>query len=164
MIELIVLDVDGCLTNGAITYTQSGDEIKSFDVKDGLAIATWIKMGKTVAIITGRNSKIVQKRADDLKINLVYQGIKDKKKKLDEILEIEGISYANIAVIGDDLNDYHMLKCAKLSFTPKNGVDFIKETVDITLSKKGGNGAVREMIEIIIKEQNLQERFLQQWL
>jgi len=164
MIEMLVLDVDGCLTNGEITYTESGDELKSFSVKDGLAIATWIRMGKKVAIITGRKSGIVQKRLSELKVTHIYQGIRYKKEKLDEILEIEGLSYENIAAIGDDLNDYNMLKSASLSFTPNDGVDDIKNIVDVVLETKGGNGAVREMIEYIITKEGLKKRFLKEWL
>lgn len=164
MIELLVLDVDGCLTSGAITYTQNGDEIKSFDVKDGLAIATWIRMGKKVAIITGRNSKIVERRANELKITHLYQGIRYKKEKLDELLALEGLTYAQVAIIGDDLNDYLMLKAAGRSFTPHNGVGEIQAIVDTVLSRKGGEGAVREMIETIVKDDGIYERFLQEWL
>jgi 3-deoxy-D-manno-octulosonate 8-phosphate phosphatase (KDO 8-P phosphatase) len=164
LIELLVLDVDGCMTDGSITYTQNGDEIKSFNVKDGLAIATWIKMGKKIAIITGRKSEIVQRRASELNITHIYQGIKDKKSKLDEILEFEGLSYRNIAAIGDDLNDYQMLKSANLSFTPQNGVKDIKDIAKIILSSNGGDGAIREMIEYIVDKERLKERFLKLWV
>lgn len=164
MIELLVLDVDGCLTNGAITYTQEGDEIKSFSVKDGLAIASWIKMGKKVAIITGRNSRIVDRRARELKIPYIYQGIEDKKNKLAEILHDANLTYENVAAIGDDLNDYHMLQSAHLSFTPSDGVKEIQNIVDIVLSKKGGDSAVREMIEIILEKEGLTQRFLNTWV
>lgn len=164
MIELIVLDVDGCLTTGGITYTQNGDEIKTFSVKDGLAIATWIKMGKKVAIITGRNSKIVERRALELKIPYIYQGVEDKKRQLESILKDANLSFENVAAIGDDLNDYHMLKNARLSFTPKNGVKHIQEIADVVLSRDGGDGAVREMIEIILEKENLTTRFLSQWV
>jgi 3-deoxy-D-manno-octulosonate 8-phosphate phosphatase (KDO 8-P phosphatase) len=164
MIELLVLDVDGCLTDGAITYTQSADELKSFNVKDGLAIASWIKMGKKVAIITGRDSKIVQKRMSELKVTYIYQGIKDKKSKLEEILKKENLTYDMVAGIGDDLNDYHMLKAVGRSFTPADGVEDIKEIVDTVLKTSGGYGAVREMIEILLKENNLKKEFLATWL
>jgi len=164
MIELLVLDVDGCLTDGGITYTADGDEVKTFSVKDGLAIATWIKMGKKVAIITGRNSTIVDRRAKELNISYIYQGVEDKKRKLETILKDAKLSYDNVAAIGDDLNDYHMLSRSKLSFTPNNGVKPIQELVDIILRKKGGDGAVREMIEIILEKEGLTQRFLDQWV
>ncbi len=164
MIELIVLDVDGCLTNGSITYTQNGDELKSFNVKDGLAIATWIKMGKKVAIITGRKSNIVQIRANELGIQYLYQGIKNKKEKLQEILTEEKLDYSQVASIGDDLNDYLMLKSSEISFTPKDGIDDLKDIVNIILTKNGGNGAVREMIEYIIQKDGLKQQFIASWL
>ncbi len=164
MIELLVLDVDGCLTSGGITYTEAGDEIKTFSVKDGLAIATWIKMGKKVAIITGRESKIVTRRAEELGISYIYQGVKNKQRELEIILKDANLSYQNVAAIGDDLNDYHMLQNAQLSFTPQNGVRPIREIVDIVLEKKGGEDAIREMIEIILEKEGLTQRFLDQWV
>jgi len=164
LIKLLVLDVDGCLTDGKITYDSNGIESKSFDVKDGLAIATWIKMGNYVAIITGRESSIVKKRADELKIPYLFQGIKDKKSKLEELLQELSLDYSEVAAIGDDLNDYRMLKSVGLSFTPKNGSEYIKKIVDIVLNNTGGNSAVREMIEYIIKKDEQEKRFLKEWV
>lgn len=165
MIELLVLDVDGTLTDGKITYTNSGDELKSFDVSDGLAIATWTKkLGKKAAIITGRTSQIVEKRADDLKIEHLYQKIHNKDEILQSILDKEGLSWDQVAAIGDDLNDYKMLKKVGLSFTPANGTQVLKEFVDVVCDKKGGDGAVREMIEYVIKKDDIEEEFLNAWL
>ncbi len=161
MIELIVLDVDGCLNDGKITYTSNGEEIKSFNVKDGLGIVTWIKLGKKVAIITGRESKIVEKRAKELHVNYIYQNVKNKKEVLEQILKKENLTWENVAVIGDDLNDLGMFKMVKTSFTPKDGT--ISSYANHTLDKKGGDGAVREMIDILIKSQNLQEEFFKIW-
>lgn len=164
MIELLVLDVDGCMTDGAIIYTQNGDEIKAFNVKDGLAIVSWIRMGKKAAIITGRRSKIVEQRAKELGIQHLYQGVCDKEKQLEAILEAENLTFENVAVIGDDLNDYHMLKLAKRSFTPSDGVAYIQAHVQTVLGKKGGDACIREMIDIVVAEEGLQEEFLKQWL
>ena len=165
MIELIVLDVDGTLTDGKITYTNSGEETKSFDVSDGLAIAVWTKVfGKKAAIITGRNSSIVEKRAKELNITYLYQGIKNKQEILEEILKKEGLSWAQVAAIGDDLNDYNMLKKAGLSFTPANGTHYLKDFVHLVCKNKGGDGAVREMLEFIFKEDGREEDFLNAWL
>lgn len=165
MIELIVLDVDGTLTDGKITYTNSGDELKSFDVADGLAIATWTKkLGKKVAIITGRTSKIVEKRASDLQIKYLYQNIHNKDEVLAEILKKEGLSWNQIAAIGDDLNDFKMLKKAGLSFTPSNGTHYLKDFVDVICKNSGGNGAIREMIEYIVKKDNIEQEFINSWL
>ncbi|APW65953.1 3-deoxy-D-manno-octulosonate 8-phosphate phosphatase [Poseidonibacter parvus] len=165
MIELIVLDVDGTLTNGQITYTNNGDELKSFDVADGLAIATWTKkLGKKAAIITGRNSLIVERRAGDLKIEHLHQGIHNKDEVLQSILDKEELSWNQVAAIGDDLNDYKMLKKAGLSFTPANGTQYLKEFVNVVCTAPGGSGAVREMIEYICKEDGIEEDFLNAWI
>jgi 3-deoxy-D-manno-octulosonate 8-phosphate phosphatase (KDO 8-P phosphatase) len=162
-IELIVLDVDGTMTDSRITYSETGDEIKSFNVKDGLAIASWRKLGKHVAIITGRSSEIVARRAKELRIEHFYQGEKNKKARLDALLEILGIDYENVAAIGDDLNDLSMLKAVGLSFVPSDASAYVEHVADVLLSKKGGDGAVREMIEYLIKREGLEERFLALW-
>ncbi len=165
MIELLVLDVDGTLTNGQITYTNSGDELKSFDVADGLAIATWTKkLGKKVAIITGRTSKIVETRAKDLNITHLYQKVDNKDEVLENILKEENLSWNQVAAIGDDLNDYKMLKKVGLSFTPANGSKYIKDIVNIKCKAFGGSGAVKEMIEYIIREDGIEEEYVNSWL
>ncbi len=163
MIELLVLDVDGCLSDGKIIYTDKGEEIKCFNVKDGLGIASWVRLGKKVAIITGRNSPIVAQRARDLRVHYLYQGVKNKLKVLDEILEQEGLSYKNVAAIGDDLNDLKMLKKLTHSFTPSDGNDLIKKEVAHVLSSKGGDGAVREMIEMLFEKEDLMQEFVELW-
>ena len=156
MIELIIIDVDGTLTDGSIIYTNSGDELKSFDVKDGLAIASWTKkMGKKAAIITGRKSILVEKRAKELGITHLYQGYDNKDEILEKILQEENLTWGETAAIGDDLNDYKMLKKVGLSFCVADAVDDIKSMVNIVCKKNGGSGAVREMIEYIIQEDQL---------
>lgn len=165
MIELLVFDVDGTLTNGDITYSSSLEEFKTFNVNDGFAIVFWTKhLGKKAAIITGRESKIVEYRANELKIEYLYQNVKDKLEVLDEILKKENLNYNQVAAIGDDLNDYKMLKAVELSFTPQNGSHYIKDIVDVVCTKSGGDGAVREMIEYIVKKDNLESEFLAAWL
>lgn len=165
MIELLVLDVDGTLTNGQITFSSNGVESKSFDVSDGLAISVWTRhLGKKVAIITGRDSVIVEQRAKELNIKHLYQGVKNKLEILENILKEENLNLSQVAAIGDDLNDYKMLKEVGLSFTPQNGTHYIKDIVDVVCKKSGGDGAVREMIEYIVKKDNLESEFLAAWL
>ena len=163
-IELIVLDVDGTMTDGSITYSEKGDEIKSFNVKDGLAISSWIKVGKKAAIITGRHSNVARKRADELGIEYFFQGVDDKHETLLRLLDTLELTYDNVAIIGDDLNDIAMIKHAKLSFAPNDAVEYIKELVDICLDKKGGKGAVREMVEYLLKYEKIEDAFLKLWL
>ena len=162
-IELIVLDVDGTMTDSHITYSEDGDEIKSFNVKDGLAIASWRKLGKQVAIITGRSSSIVARRAKELRIEHFYQGIHNKKEVLEDLLQKLDLTMDNVAAIGDDLNDLQMLRSAKISFVPRDASAYVDKIATVILSKKGGDGAVREMIEHLIIKEGLEEKYLELW-
>jgi len=164
MIKLIVLDVDGCLTDGKIIYSSDGVESKNFNVKDGLAIATWIRMGNQVAIITGRQSDIVKRRADELGIQHLFQGIKDKDRVLKELVESLCLQFYEVGAIGDDLNDYNMLSQVGKSFTPNDGAKEIKELVNRVLTNSGGDGAVREMIDIIVDDNDQRDEFLSFWI
>jgi 3-deoxy-D-manno-octulosonate 8-phosphate phosphatase (KDO 8-P phosphatase) len=156
MIELIVVDIDGTLTNGQIIYSSNNQDLsyesKAFDVKDGLALASWTKkFNKPLAVITGRSSQIVQKRMEELGARYIYQGIDNKDEIIEHILNQENITWENVATIGDDLNDYKMLQKAKISFAPLDCSDDIKDIVNIITPYKGGNGAVRYMINYILK-------------
>ena len=162
-IELIVLDVDGTMTDSRITYSQNGDEIKSFNVKDGLAIASWRKLGKQVAIITGRKSAIVERRAKELRIEHFYQGVENKKEVLDTLLEKLDLTMKHVAAIGDDLNDLSMLKAAEISFVPRDASAYVDKIATVILSKRGGAGAVREMIEYLIIKEELEKEYLALW-
>jgi len=164
MIRLIILDIDGCMTDGKIIYTENGDEIKAFNVKDGLAIKSWQRLGHHVAIITGRKSDIVRRRAQELGIEHLYQGIKDKAAKVDELMEKLSIAPREIAAIGDDLNDYGMLEMAGYSFVPANASHYVKSIADTVLENPGGEGAVREMIESVVRINDQEEAFLAQWV
>jgi len=162
--KLIVLDVDGCLSDGKIIYLSDGSESKNFNVKDGLGISSWIKIGNHVAIITGRDSKIVQQRAKELGIKHLYQGVKDKAKVLKELTSSLGLKFYEVGAIGDDLNDYKMLQLVGRSFTPKDGVKEIRQIVNTVLSSSGGNGAVREMIDTLVDENDQRDDFMSIWL
>ncbi len=162
-IKLIVLDVDGTMTDSRITYSETGDEIKSFNVKDGLAIASWRKLGRQVAIITGRKSDIVARRAKELRIEYFYQGVENKREVLEALLEKLDISMEHVAAIGDDLNDLPMLKAAGISFVPRDASSYVDKIADVILTKKGGDGAVREMIEYLIKKEGLEQKYLALW-
>jgi 3-deoxy-D-manno-octulosonate 8-phosphate phosphatase (KDO 8-P phosphatase) len=164
MIKLIVLDVDGCLSDGKLIYSADATESKNFNVKDGLGISSWIKMGNRVAIITGRDSKIVQRRAEELGVQHLHQGIKDKDRVLKEIVSSLNLKFHQVAAIGDDLNDYNMLNLVGRSFTPKDGVKEIKSIVNNILSHNGGDGAVREMIDILVDDNNQRKEFMALWI
>jgi 3-deoxy-D-manno-octulosonate 8-phosphate phosphatase (KDO 8-P phosphatase) len=164
VIKLIILDVDGCLTDGKLIYSADAIESKAFNVKDGLGICKWIKMGNEVAIITGRNSKIVQRRAEELGIQHIFQGIKDKDRVLKELVDSLGLNLYEVGAIGDDLNDYNMLSLVGKSFTPKDGVKEIKSIVNKVLSYNGGDGAVREMVDTLVDENDQREEFMKVWM
>jgi 3-deoxy-D-manno-octulosonate 8-phosphate phosphatase (KDO 8-P phosphatase) len=123
-----------------------------------------VKIGNQVAIITGRNSSIVERRAKELGVQHLHQGIKDKDRVLKEIVNSLGITLKEVAAIGDDLNDYHMLSLVGKSFTPKNGVKEIQELVQNILSFDGGDGAVREMIDTLVDENGQREEFKAVWI
>ena len=164
MIKLIVLDVDGCLSDGKLIYSSDSVESKNFSVKDGLGITTWIKMGNKVAIITGRKSAVVKKRADELGIEHLFQGINNKSETLRKLVESLGLKFYEVGAIGDDLNDYEMLRLAGRSFTPNDGVEEIRNIVDTILTRNGGDGVVREMIDILVRENDQKNDFLSIWI
>ena len=149
-IKVIAMDVDGTLTDGAIYIGKDGEMMKAFDVKDGLGISLLNRSGIITSIITGRTSQIVQKRADELKITKVMQGISKK----DEALQ-------HIAYIGDDLNDLPALLNAGLAVCPADSADMVKEKCDVVLRHSGGHGAIRELAELILKEQGKLEQVLE---
>ncbi|MGL5797003.1 MAG: KdsC family phosphatase [Cetobacterium sp.] len=155
MIKLIVLDVDGTLTDGKLYISNFGDEMKAFNVKDGLGITQAISLGKEIAIITGKTSEIVNKRCSELGIKEIHQGIKNKIGILDSILEKYNISYDNVAYMGDDLIDLAVMKKCKIAGAPKDSVEEVLQISDFISSKNGGEGAVREFIEYILKKENL---------
>ncbi|PAF43524.1 hypothetical protein BKH40_06915 [Helicobacter sp. 11S02629-2] len=153
-IELIVLDVDGTLTDGKIYYLDGTkqDSMKAFDVKDGLGIVKWLKVAKKeLALISGRKSKSSEARASELGIKYVYTGVSDKAKCLQTLIEKLKLAPQNVAIMGDDENDLPIIKLAGLSYAPKDAYKSVVKEVDIVVSKKGGEGAVREMIEDLLK-------------
>ncbi|MDH5464602.1 MAG: HAD-IIIA family hydrolase [Thiovulaceae bacterium] len=163
MIKLLILDVDGTLTQGGIVYTANGDEIKTFDVKDGLAISSWIRLGNEVAIVTGRDSSIVERRAKELGVRHIHQGVKDKYSLLLGLCEDLDIGFENVAAMGDDLNDLKMLESVGQSFVPSDATKYLLDKVKHVTVAKGGQGAAREMIEILLSMNNQMDDFIKLW-
>ncbi len=161
MIKLILLDVDGTLTDGGIYLGDSGEGYKKFNVKDGYAIVTAQKIGIDFGIITGKKSKLVEIRAKELKIKHLYQGISEKTLILEEILEKTGLSNEEIAYMGDDLNDLNIMKSVGVSGVPSDGAAEILQIAEFVSTKKGGEGAVREFVEYILKGEGKWEKFLE---
>jgi 3-deoxy-D-manno-octulosonate 8-phosphate phosphatase (KDO 8-P phosphatase) len=147
------MDVDGVLSDGSLYFSNSGDEIKAFCTPDGLGIKLLKDAGITPAIITGRNSLLLSRRADNLGIKHIYQGRDDKLVALKSLCADLDIPLAETAYIGDDLPDLSAIVNAGLGMTPANGSDHVKAHADWIGSKIGGRGAVREASEFILAAQ-----------
>jgi len=152
-IKLLILDVDGVLTDGSIIYSDKGGEIKRFDVRDGHGIKLLMRGGIDVGIITARESRVVALRARDLGIEMLYQGKKDKLACFLKILKETGRQASETAFVGDDLVDIPVLKRAGFSASVPGGVAEVRERVDYVSSAPGGRGAVREICEMMLKAQ-----------
>lgn len=147
-IKLLVLDVDGTLTDGKILIGPAGECMKAFHVRDGYGIANILpRLGIEPVIITGRESDIVKRRCQELNIRECYQGIHDKVEQLREILEKKGYSWEQTAYMGDDLPDLESMKKCGFKACPANADDKIKQIADIVCKCNGGEGAVREFID-----------------
>ncbi len=152
-IRAILLDVDGVLTDGAIIYGADGIELKVFDSQDGFGIVNAIDHGITVGIITARKSEVVERRAADLGIVDLYQGSLDKLTPYQKVKEKRNLEDSEIAYIGDDLLDLPVLQRVGFSAAPANAVRDVKMKVDYVAKERGGHGAVREIIDVILKAQ-----------
>ena len=149
-IKMLVMDVDGTLTDGKIYVGEHGEVFKAFNVKDGYRLINISKYNIIPMIITGKQSEILSKRAAELKIEEVHQGVDDKLKVLDEIIKRYNLSYDNVAYIGDDVNDLECMKVCYLKACPADALDEVISIVDYVCKSNGGNGAVREFIDLII--------------
>lgn len=150
-IKLLILDVDGTLTDGKLYLSSTGEIVKAFNIKDGLGIKKLLPEFNIVpVVITGRESKIVELRCKELGIHVLYQAVDDKLELLNKILKDQQLDFSNIAVIGDDLNDYECMKKAAFSGCPNDACKEIKRIADYKCSANGGCGAVREFIEEMI--------------
>ena len=148
MIKMLVMDVDGTLTDGHIYIGAEGEMMKAFHVQDGYAIAHILPTkGIVPVIITGRSSRIVEQRAKELKIVHLHQGIADKLSKLKEVAAALGITADEIAYIGDDVNDLDCIRYCGLTACPADAVPVVRNSVKYICSRNGGSGAVREFID-----------------
>lgn len=144
---MLVMDVDGTLTDGKIYMSGNGEMFKAFDIKDGYSIYTLNKIGVIPVIITGRSSEIVTQRAKELKIKELHQGVGNKLDKLKEIISRYGITPEEVAYIGDDYNDLDCIKFCGFTGCPHDAEEDIKPYVDYVCSSNCGKGAVREFVK-----------------
>ena len=159
-IKLLLLDVDGVLTDGRLYYGNSGEELKAFDIQDGLGIKLLQSAGIKVGIITGRSSDLVKRRAKELSIDPVIQGREDKLTALNELLKDMNFNLEEIAFVGDDLPDLAVVRRVGLGITPANGNHILASQALWETKKSGGNGAVREVAELILIAQGKLESLL----
>ena len=163
-IKLLVLDVDGVLTDGRIIYTAEGNEIKAFHVRDGSGLAYWQKLGKQVALISGRKTKSVDVRAQELGIRLVRQGAVDKVATFRQLLVQLGLRPEQAAAVGDDLPDLPVLRAAGLALVVADAAPEVRAAAHYVTVAHGGRGAVREAIELILKHQGHWDGVVSGWL
>jgi 3-deoxy-D-manno-octulosonate 8-phosphate phosphatase (KDO 8-P phosphatase) len=163
-IQVLVIDVDGVLTDGTIVVNGDGSESKFFSVLDGHGIRLWRRAGLKVAFLSGRMSEPTKHRAEQLEVEYVFQDCHDKLDALKKFVEQEGFQSDRIAYIGDDLPDLPPIRYVGFGVAVANAVDEVKQHADYVTTRPGGSGAVREVIEYILKKtgrwQELMERYL----
>jgi YrbI family 3-deoxy-D-manno-octulosonate 8-phosphate phosphatase len=161
---MVITDIDGVLTDGGMYYTENGDEIKKFNVRDGVGVRLLQLAGLKVGAVTGERTEIVQRRIDKIDMDFVFRGITDKFSCLKEIIKEHNLQPARIAYIGDEINDYSLLEKVGLFFCPADANMIIKEKADHILQYKGGEGILREVATIILKNQNKLDPALKKYL
>lgn len=160
-IELILSDVDGVMTNGGITYDNQGIETKTFHVRDGMGIKLWQKTGHRFGVITARSSHIVKLRMDELGVDFIRQGTEQKLAAAQQIIGELNLEIQNVCYIGDDLTDVGLMKSVGLSASVADATDDVKKVADYVTKSAGGKGAIRELIEMILKSQKRWNELLQ---
>jgi 3-deoxy-D-manno-octulosonate 8-phosphate phosphatase (KDO 8-P phosphatase) len=162
-IKMLLLDVDGVMTNGQVLLTADGEELKHFSIHDGFGMVCAMKAGIRVGIISGRSSQSLKLRCDELKIEDLYMDTMDKLPVLTKILEKYNFSADEIAYVGDDVPDLPVLKKVGLSAAPKNAHHHVKSRVDLRLKKAGGEGAVREVVDFLLAAQGKEKQILKEF-
>jgi 3-deoxy-D-manno-octulosonate 8-phosphate phosphatase (KDO 8-P phosphatase) len=162
-IKLVITDVDGVLSDGKVYYGETGEELKSFNIKDGLGIKLLAKIGISTAIITGRESKIVERRARELGVEHLYQGKKNKLDSYAELIDIFGISPNEVAYLGDDLPDLPLLIKSGVGIAVNDASAQVIANADYITRTKGGEGCLREIADLIIEQNCAWEALLKQF-
>lgn len=162
-IRLLLLDVDGVLTDGSIIYSDSGNETKRFNVKDGLGIRLLMESGIKVGIVTGRDSKALMYRCKNLGISAIYTAVRDKAGMLDRIIEAVGGATETTAYMGDDLPDIALMDRVGLSIAVADAHEYVRRHADWVTAAKGGCGAVREVCEMLLQAQGLWDKIVERF-
>lgn len=163
-IRLLILDVDGVLTDNRLYYGDNGVEYKTFHTRDGHGLVLLRQAGIDLGVITGRTSEVVRRRMADLKVKYLYQGVPDKLPTFETLLAETGLKPEQVAYMGDDILDLPILRRVGLAAMPANGDPLLREHVHMISRYPGGEGAVRELCELILKAQNKWEEILRFYL
>jgi 3-deoxy-D-manno-octulosonate 8-phosphate phosphatase (KDO 8-P phosphatase) len=161
--KLVITDIDGVWTDGGMYYDKIGNEQKKFNTSDSAGVLFLRLLNIPVGIITGENTPIVQRRADKLKIEHCFLGIKDKVSVAQNLIDELGISWEEVAYIGDDINDILLLQKVGISATAQNAPDYVKKHSHFSTQKKGGDGAFREFVETMLIKENMLDYVLNKY-
>ena len=153
---LIITDIDGVWTDGGMYYDQTGNEWKKFNTADSWGVAYCRHLGIQTAIITGEDTAIVKRRADKLRIDYLFMGVKNKLEVADKLRIKLGIEWSDVAFIGDDINDIKLMRMAGITGCPSNAPEYIKHEVKLVMKKAGGEGAFREFVEMLLGKELLE--------
>ncbi len=160
-IELLITDVDGVLTDGGVILNNEGVESKQFHIRDGFGLRLWRQAGFKSGVITGRNSQVVRLRAQELGMDIVRQGIQDKATVAEELLTKFNLQPEQLAYVGDDLIDLGVIRLAGLGIAVADAAEEVKAAADYTTKTPGGKGAIREVVELILKAKKVWNDIIQ---
>lgn len=162
-IRMVILDVDGVMTDGRVLLLPDGQELKFFSIHDGFGIVCAMKAGIRIGIISGRSSPSLKIRCEELGIEDLYMEKMEKLPVLDQICKEHNLSYDQVAFIGDDVPDLPVLEKVGLSVAPANAHESVKSRVDLVLTKSGGDGAVREFLDLLLQAQGKSDSILKKF-
>lgn len=160
-IKYWIIDVDGTMTDGGIYYDVQGNELKKFNTRDGIGLIMLYRLGMQAVVVTGRESKATERRMKELKVENLFQNVKNKVEFITKFMDEHQIKKEELAYIGDDLNDYYAMQLAGFKACPADACEEIKECVDYISDKKGGAGAVRDVICYYLKQKGEWDKCLQ---
>ena len=160
-LRLLVLDVDGVLTDGRVYLGAGDEELKGFHIRDGAGLALWRDAGYHTTFLTGRGGAAVRRRADELRIDRIWEHVRDKRVAFDEILGHYGTSIEQVAVMGDDIQDLCVLTRAGFSACPADAAEDVRQRVDLVVPSAGGRGAVRDLVEHVLRGRGEWDRLVE---
>lgn len=162
-VNVLLLDVDGVLTDGRIVYADYGDELKFFDVQDGAGLVFWNRVGMKSALVTARTSRLLKRRAKEMRVDVVAQGKRLKLPVYEQLLKRFRVFPEQVCAIGDDLMELPILRRVGFAVAVANGVEEVKQVAHYVTRRPGGRGAVRETIELILRAKGLWDHILQRY-